>query len=312
MRVWRALAVSAVLLATPASALASTGDERLAEHLEGSTADEFHGTGMVVCTWGADAASATYEVTRTDGMTMTSGPAGDLMATAAYTVMRAGDEWYAVDFADRSPWFLSPRYRLADPEATMHMDRPADLYVVFDGDLPRVRLVVDRTTTVPLVTEVLDGDGNVFRMAALIDLDATDVTMPATPEPARMRMVASIAPVPSLPEVLAGYRRMDTYEAAGGGVQAYYSDGLFSFSVFEAGLGPMPERFRSANAFGAAGTWYRRVVTPDRVWVYWSAPNRSYVLVGDLPPDHLVAALEGLPKPGERALIVRLWRRLFG
>jgi hypothetical protein len=312
MRAWRVLAIAAALVAVPVPAFGNTGDDRLAEHLESSTTDEFHGSGVVVCTWGTDTASASYEVTRNDGMTMTSGPTGDLMATAAYTVMRAGDEWYAVDFADRSPWSLSARYRLADPEATVHMGRSADVYVVFEGDRPRVRLVVDRVTTVPLVTEILDGEGRVFRMAALIDLDDTDVTMPAAPQPTRMHMVESTDPVASLPESLAGYRRMDTYVAAGGGVQAYYSDGLFSFSVFEAGRGATPEVFRGATAFGASGTWYRRVVTPDRVWVYWNAPNRSYILVGDLPPDHLVAALDGLPKPGERALIVRMWRRLFG
>jgi hypothetical protein len=54
------------------------------------------------------------------------------------------------------------------------------------------------------------------------------------------------------------------------------------------------------------------VVTPSQVWVFWNAPDRSYVLVGDLPPDHLVTALGGLPQPGERGLMVRLWRRLFG
>jgi len=312
MRAWRILVAAAVLLVVPVPAFAHAGDDRLADHLEGSAPDEFHGSGVVVCTWGTDAATATYDVTRRDGMTMTSGPTGEFMATAAQTVMRAGDEWYAVDFADRSPWSLSTRYRLGPPEATMHMGRAADLYVVFDGDLPRVRLVVDRATTVPLVTEVLDGEGRVFRMAALIDLDESDVAMPAAPEPARMHMVVSTDPVASLPESLAGYRRMDTYMAAGGGVQAYYSDGLFSFSVFEAGRGATPEVFRSATAFGASGTWYRRVVTPDRVWVHWNAPDRSYVLVGDLPPDHLIAALEDLPQPGQRALLIRMWRRLFG
>ncbi len=311
MRAWRASLAAAMLLIVPVPAFGHTGDDGLADHLERTATGEFHGSGVVVCTWGTDTATATYDVTRRDGMTMTSGPTGDFMATAARTVVRAGDEWYAVDFSDRSPWSLSTRYRLGAPEATSHMGRSADLYIVFDGDLPRVRLVVDRATTVPLVTEVLDGEGKVFRMAALIDLDETDVTMPEAPEPSRMHMVASTDPVPALPEVLAGYRRMDTYVAAGG-VQAYYSDGLFSFSVFEAGRGATPELFRTATAFGASGTWYRRVVTPDRVWVHWNAPDRSYILVGDLPPDHLVAALEELPRPGERALLVRLWRRLFG
>ena len=302
-------AAVAALLLLPSPAFA---DDDLQEHLEKAEAAEFHGTGVVVCTWGDDSAAASYEVTRRDEMTMTSGPSGDLMVTAALTVMRAGDDWYTVDFSDRSGWSLSDRYRLGTPAATMHMGRPANTYMVFEGDLPRIRLVIDQRTAVPLVTEVLDDAGRVFRMAVLIDLDDTAGDMPPQPDPAHSRTVASIEPGATLPVSLAGYRRVDTYLVEGGGVQGYYSDGLFAFSVFETGRGATPETFRDATAFTAGGSWYRRVVTPSQVWVYWNSPDRSYVLVGDLPPDHLVTALEGLPQPGERTLLVRLWRRLFG
>ena len=57
---------------------------------------------------------------------------------------------------------------------------------------------------------------------------------------------------------------------------------------------------------------YRRVVTPTSLWVHWDAPDHSYVLVGDLPPDHLTEVLAELPEPGRRNVLVRLWRRLFG
>jgi hypothetical protein len=186
------------------------------------------------------------------------------------------------------------------------------MYLVFEGDLPRVRLIVDDLTTVPLVTEVLDGDGRVFRMAALIGFDDTPGEMPPAPEPARRRIVSSAEAGPSLPESVTGYRRVDTYAIPGGGLQAYYSDGLFSFSVFERVRGSTPEAFRGATTFTVGNGRYRRVVAPSAVWVYWNAPDRSYVLVGDLPPDHLMAALDSLPHPGDRGVLVRLWRRLFG
>ncbi len=234
------------------------------------------------------------------------------MVTAALTVMRAGDEWYAVDFSDRSQWSLSDRYRLGAPDPTVHMGRAAHEYIVFDGESPRVRLVVDERTAVPLVTEVYDAEGRVFRMAVLIDLDDTAVEHITAPEPARARTVAATVPGASLPESLAGYRRVDTYLVDGGGLQGYYSDGLFSFSVFETARGATPEPFRDAATFLVGERRYRRVVTPSQVWIYWTAPNRSYVLVGDLPPDHLTVALDGLPEPGERGLLVRMWRRLFG
>ena len=41
-------------------------------------------------------------------------------------------------------------------------------------------------------------------------------------------------------------------------------------------------------------------------------PDNSYVLVGDLPPDHLADVLQTLPRPGDRSIFVKLWRRLFG
>ena len=305
----RITAAVALVLLLPIPALA---DDELQDHLQRGADAEFHGTGVVVCSWGSDSAAATYEVTRHDGMTMTTGPAGDLMVTAALTVMRAGDEWYAVDFSDRAQWSLSDRYRLGPAEPTTRMGRPASAYVVFEGDLPRIRLVVDAGTAVPLLTEVLDAEGRVFRMAALLDLDEGAGDMPAAPESVRSRTVVTAEPGPSLPDSLAGYRRVDTYLVAGGGLQGYYSDGLFSFSVFETSRGATPEPFRGATTFVAAGSRYQRVVTPSQVWVYWNAPDRSYVLVGDLPPDHLLAALGELPGPGERALLVRLWRRLFG
>ena len=309
MRIRVPAVVAAVLLVVPVPVLA---DDGLGDYLEHDAGAEFHGTGVVMCTWESDSAAATYEVTRHEGMSMTSGPSGDLMVTPAITVMRAGGEWYSVEFSDRSEWSLSDRYRLGAVTPTVHLGRAASAYLVLEGDLPRVRLIVDDLTTVPLVTEVLDADGRVFRMAVLIAFDDTPGDMPPPPEAARTRTVPSAQAGASLPESIAGYRRVDTYEIAGGGLQGYYSDGLFSFSVFEKVRGSTPEAFRGATTFMVGDGRYRRVVTPSEVWVYWNAPDRSYVLVGDLPPDHLLAALDGLPDPGDRGLLVRLWRRLFG
>ena len=114
-----------------------------------------------------------------------------------------------------------------------------------------------------------------------------------------------------LPASAAGYQRADAYHA-GDGVQAFYTDGLFSFSVFEAKRGSTPDDFDDATKFQVDGEDYRRIVRASTVWVYWAAPDRSYVLVGDLPPDHLEQVLQALPEPGDRGLFVRIWRRLFG
>ncbi len=300
---------TAALLLVPFPALA---DDDLADRLEEAVTAEFRGTGIVMCTWGGESAAASYEVTRHNSMSMTSGPTGDLMVTDALTVMRRGGEWFAVDFSDRAEWALSDRYRLGTPTPVLRLGRAAREYVVFEGDLPRVRITVDDATAIPLLTEVLDAEGRVFRVAALIDISEPGAVSASEPETVQRRTVGWSDAGPNLPEHVAGYRRVNTYAVDGGGVQGYYSDGLFSFSVFETKRGTPPEAFRGSTRYTVGGGVYLRVITPTVVWIYWGAPNQSYVLVGDLPPDHLARALAELPEPGERALLVRLWRRLFG
>lgn len=307
----RARVVSVVVLILVLTPLPARADEQLAERLDDPATADFEGSGIVMCSWGRDSAAGAYTVYRQGAMSMTSSSEGDLMVTGALAMMRRGGDWYAVDFTNRTEWALSDRYRLGEPEPIERLGRSAQRYVVFEGDLPRVRIVVDDLTAVPLLTEVLDGEGRVFRVAALME-----VTAPEDPEEmptdVRRRTVAVIGAGPDLPATVAGYRRVDSYSIDGGGIQGYYSDGLFSFSVFQTGRGDPPASFDSATRFTVAGHTYLLVVTPTVMWVYWGAPDFSFILVGDLPPDHLAAALQELPAPGDRALLVRMWRRLFG
>jgi hypothetical protein len=135
------------------------------------------------------------------------------------------------------------------------------------------------------------------------------------PDDMDVEMTDTIAPMPAtttLPESVAGYRRADVYAAGRDSIHAFYSDGLFSFSVFESPRTGLPAAFERATVFEVSGKRYRRLVTPTSVWVHWDAPDRSYLLVGDLPPDHLMGVLQRLPAPGQRGFLVRLWRALFG
>jgi hypothetical protein len=304
-----ALLLALVFQMAPAPALA--GDD-LADYLEQAEDAEFHGTGVLICSWGADSAAGMYQITRHDGMSMSHGPGADLMVGGGLIAMRSGDEWYAVEFADHSEWELDDRYRFGPAEATVRFGRAATEYVVLEGELPRVRLVVDDATRAPLLTEVLDGDGAVFRMAALIDFDATADPMPPMPPMEGSHTIGVAEPGDAFPGSIGAYRRANTYAVPGGAVQAFYTDGLFSFSVFETDRGATPEAFSAATTWLVGSKPYRRIVAPSQVWVHWNAPDRSYVLVGDLPPDHLEAVLGELPRPGERGVFARLWHRLFG
>lgn len=301
---------AAVLVCIPLTA--GAGDS-LEDLLENTGEGEFRGVGVVMCTWGRDSAAATYEVERSRGMSMVHGPDRDLMLSGSLVAVGSGAEWYALEVAEWSSWALSDRYTLGQPKPTTRLGRAATQVVILEDGRPRARLVIDDESTIPLVTEILDGEGRVFRMASLVEFAVgPGPEHREMPDEYRHRTVMESATAASrLPRDTAGYRLVDAYEAPGG-TQSYYSDGLFSFSVFEARRGQTPAEFERATRFGIDGAVYRRVVTPTNVWVHWNSPDNSYVLVGDLPPDHLIAVLRTLPEPGDPALFVRLWRRLFG
>lgn len=300
---------AAALLVLPVAAQAQ---DTLDEILESAATAEFHGRGVVWTTWGDDARAAAYDVTRSNNMSMIHGPDGDLMLVGGLTATRPASDWYAFELSEWTAAPMSSRYSLSEPSPTSRLGRPATTFDVIEAGMVRARLVVDNESTVPLFTEIFDDNGATFRIAALIDFEPGASEMPTMPGEFHETMTMEPASdTGALPADLAGYSRADAY-VAGNGVQAFYSDGLFSFSVFETKRGSRPDEFDGATKFKVNGEDYRRLVTASNVWVYWAAPNRSYVLVGDLPPDHLEQVLVTLPEPGDRAFFVRLWRRLFG
>jgi hypothetical protein len=310
----RQLVLTVVAVAvTVLAAIPAAADDDLGYYLEQASSAEFHGEGIVLCNWDGDSAAARYDVTRSEGMTMATGPSGTAMIAEGLTAIRSGSDWYGLEVEEWAAWRLSDRYTLTDPVETLRLGREALAVTVLEGDVERARLIIDAESTVPLVTEIFDGAGGLYRMAVLVDFLPGPQPMPdSMPDMMEMDYLSRAPDAGALPEDLAGYRLADAYRADEDTVQAFYTDGLFSFSVFEAKRGERPEVFEGATRFEADGEEYRRIVTPSVVWVHWNAPDRTYVLVGDLPPDHLTDVLDELPDPGDRGFLVRLWRRLFG
>ena len=60
------------------------------------------------------------------------------------------------------------------------------------------------------------------------------------------------------------------------------------------------------------GAEYRWLLTPSDLWLHWVGEGETYVLVGDLPPDHLEEVLRELPRPSQGNILARIWRGLFG
>ena len=115
-----------------------------------------------------------------------------------------------------------------------------------------------------------------------------------------------------LAKTVAGYVQVDAYAGPDESLHAFYTDGLFSFSVFlidgEMASGPFVE----ADTMRVGAAEYRWLLTPSDVWLQWVAGGKTFVLVGDLPPDHLQQVLDELPRPSQGNIFTRIWRGLFG
>ena len=91
------------------------------------------------------------------------------------------------------------------------------------------------------------------------------------------------------------------------------SYGLFRFSVFEVSRKSDGGGLADAETVEIGGRGgYHRVYSPGAVSLFWRTPDVAYVLVGDLPPDHLVEVLEDLPSPSRPFVLKRVWRWAFG
>ncbi|NNC75073.1 MAG: hypothetical protein HKN93_06125, partial [Acidimicrobiia bacterium] len=231
------------------------------------------------------------------------------------TLVGAGsmrDDDAGVEVAEWSSTTMGPRYRTADPTPVMRLGRDAVQIDVFEDELLRARMVFDTESSAPMMTQVFDGDGDVFRWSSMLEFSPTSSpSMKMMGREAEVEILMTSATV-DLPTAAAGYVRQDAYVSPNDGVHAFYSDGLFSFSVFDLTGDVDAAEFDSAPIVEVDGNDYRRLVTSSDLGVKWENGDHTYVLVGDLPPDHLEDVLRELPRPRGRNFFQRMWRGLFG
>ena len=308
--VFSMLLVSAFALSTLGSAAGAA--EELEEYLQDAADAEYSGSEIVVSYWEEEAIAAIYEVQQSDGMTRVGDGNGQAMAgdgvfegsTEEGVTHSVVSEW--------ADWRLHERYSLAEPRSTLRLGRAATTISILEEGLVRVRLIIDNATGAALRTQVFDDDGDLYRLAVLLDFNPNPAPVSMDFEPSSEYTVAGADTSGTLPAVAAGYWRADTYSAPDATVHAFYADGLFSFSVFQyegqAAAGP----FSDASKWKVGKDSYRRISDPGAIRLYWNSADATYVLIGDLPPDHLKDVLAELPKPDRRGLFARVWRGIFG
>lgn len=301
--------VVVLTLALLVSALPAAATE-LEEYLESAAAAEYSGRRIIVTIWDGESQVRIFSVTHVPEMTVVDdGVDGSLVGSGK--VSDGNDD--AVMVPEWSRYSVSDRYTTTEPIRTVRLGRIAETIEILEDGRLRARYTFDALTKVPLATEVYDGDGLLFRYSAMLEFDPrpglTYADMSAMGEVYDVMLPVEVG---SLPHDAAGYVRADTYSGPDGTIQAFFTDGLFSFSLFEVDADARLDRFDDASTATLNGASYRRLVTPTEIWLTWRAGDVAYVLVGDLPPDHLEQVLAELPEPKERGLLSRIWRGIFG
>jgi hypothetical protein len=298
--------VALVALGSAAPAFADDFEDLL----EAAAEADYAGRQIVVTFFDGETALEIMEIEHAGRMMMVSAEGSESMIGAGR--LSAGDG----DGLTVSSWTtmqMSDRYEVGDQHSVRRLGRPANSIEVLEDGRKRMRLVFDDITGAPLVTEVFDGHGKLFRLTSMLEVDEIPHRIYSSPGHLSEEFEVLVPTARhSMPAGAAGYQLADVYSGPDDTLQAFYSDGLFSFSVFTVDGAASFERFADATVIELRGLKYRRLVSPGEIWVTWESAGTTYVLVGDLPPDHLDAVLGELPKPGRRNLFSRLWSGLFG
>lgn len=209
---------------------------------------------------------------------------------------------------DRGDALSDPLYTVEDEGAVEYLGRAAMAYLLIRDGEPRAELVIDEETgaVVEAVTLTIDEEVYCERRFVSLDTDTPVIDEPATGSDASPPTLLETS---SLPEEVSGFELLDQYEDEEGVRFAYYSDGFFSFALFET---PTPVVLPEATPLELESGKYARAFTAGQVTYVWETSNSGMALVGDLPPDLHEAVLSEMPSPEAPGLFRRWWRALFG
>lgn len=225
--------------------------------------------------------------------TMTQG--GGLVAEAA---VEAGD-------GDEK----EPLYTVEDEQAVEYLGRAAMSYLLIRDGEPRGELVFDDETGALVEAVSFTIDGDVYCERRFISLE-TDVDPTAASGSSELTSTQpSVVENSTLPESVAGFDLLDQYEDEDGLRFAYYSDGFFSFAIFET---PAAVALPEATVVELGAGVYQRAFTAGQATYVWETRNGGMALVGDLPPDLHEGVLAEMPDPESPGFLRRWWRNLFG
>jgi hypothetical protein len=183
--------------------------------------------------------------------------------------------------------------------------RSATVVIARDEDgRVRAKFAIDRETGQLLRRAVLDEHGDVIRVMRFVTIITGGVDAPAPAMPGESFDDAPVA-IKTLPsgfvaraDVGSGYHLLGQYLQPDGAVQLYYSDGLFTASVFQRSGRLDWDALPPGTPAAIDGVRARSYATPTGTLVVWSDRDVVLTAVGDGPPDAvigIVAEMSGNP-----------------
>ncbi len=303
------VATSAILVAT--SIATSVSATELDDVLTGARDSTYTASRLVVSVWGGKTQVTREYVEHADGMEIVRRDSKWSM-TGNGKAVSMGDEPTGITFLTNQRSISTSRYTIEEIAKANHMSRPCRIVRVMEGDILRANLVVDDRSGALLIEELYNENGRLYRRTTLSNFRAYrtyEAPTDGSDVPAEVVMHEDSI---LLPDSIAGYELVDAFSAPGGSEQGYYTDGLFRFSLFILGGRIDVSGFEESMEFVAESGVYEMVPTAQAVRLHWRDGSNNFVLVGDLPPDHVADVLGELPKPETRGMWARWWQRLFG
>jgi hypothetical protein len=300
---------SVILVATSfvTSASATELDDVLTEARDST----YTASRLVVSVWGGRTQVAREYVEHADGMEIVRRDAKWSM-TGNGKAVSMGEEPTGITFLTDQRNISASRYTIREIAKASHMSRPCRIVEVMEGDILRATLVVDDRSGALLIQELYSESGSLYRRTTLSDFRAYrtyEAPTDGSDVPAEVVMHEDSILVP---DSIAGYELVDAFSAPGGSEQGYYTDGLFRFSLFILDDHMVISGFEDSMEFVSESGVYKMVPTAQAVRLHWRDGTNTFVLVGDLPPDHVADVLAELPKPESGSMWARWWQRLFG
>jgi hypothetical protein len=302
------LAVVAVLTLLPASpALAVELDELL----ESSGETAYTAEQTISCSTPDGTRDAIVRIVQTGHqlwVTSTADEGIEVFAGAGGWSLRSGEGVISSAAVESLGQTATPVYEVERVGPIVFLDRAAMRYRLDRDGVKRAELIFDLETGALVGSTTFNADGSAYCRRRFISFE------PGAPEqaPAEPAAPTDLQPVDTglgLPETVAGFQRLDQYRDDSGVRFTYFSDGFFSFAVFEARSEVVLPEGVVARVGDAV---YHRVSSPGRVTYVWETESVMMALVGDMPTDLQEAVLTELPPPSDPGFLRRVWRTLFG